>query len=49
MSKITRSALWLAAFLALSWSSPASATTIQRVVSPKGIEAWLVEIGRAHV
>ena len=43
MSKITRSALWLAAFLALSWSGPASATTIQRVVSPKGIEAWLVE------
>ncbi|TBW32886.1 insulinase family protein [Siculibacillus lacustris] len=29
--------------LAAGLASPASATTVQRVVSPKGIEAWLVE------
>lgn len=31
------------ALVLLPFSAPASATTIKRVVSPKGIEAWLVE------
>lgn len=44
MVNISRSLVWLAALaLGWAWSAPASATTIQRVVSPKGIEAWLVE------
>ncbi|MCH8002348.1 MAG: insulinase family protein, partial [Proteobacteria bacterium] len=34
---------FIALFLLLAAASPAAAIEVQRVVSPGGIEAWLVE------
>jgi zinc protease len=40
---VMRAVLTAAVFLGLSFASSANATTIQRVISPGGIEAWLVQ------
>ena len=43
MTQTLRCLFAVAATLVALWAQPASATTIERVISPGGIEAWLVK------
>lgn len=48
-ARATAAAVWLAVLAILLVAPPAAATEVQRVVSPGGIEAWLVEEHRIPI